>query len=156
MYKVMKKNKPNQAKVIRNRRVKFDYNIEDSLVVGLVLSGAEVKSLRMGHGDLKGAYVNNRNNELYLINATITGAKGITIEEQDKTRDRKILAKRSQIDKLLEIKKQGRALVPQEIINSGRYIKLRVAIGKGKKKYDKRANLKERDERRQIDRAVSR
>lgn len=149
----MAKKKSNQPKVIRNRRVKFDYNIEDSLVSGLVLSGAEVKSLRMGHGDLKGAYVNFRNNEPYLINATIAGSRGINIVEEDKTRDRKILLKKREIDNLLEAKRQGRTIIPQEIIN-GRYIKLKIAIGKGKKHYDKRATLKEKDERRQIDRAV--
>lgn len=150
----MPKHKPNRPKTIRNRRVSFDYSIEDSIVAGLVLSGAEVKALRMGHGDLKGAYVNFRNNEPYLINATISGGQGITIDEKDKTKDRKVLLKKREIEHLLEAKRQGRAIVPQEILNNGRFIKLRVAIGKGKKRYDKRASIKERDERRQIERSV--
>lgn len=151
----MKKNRQNQLKQIRNRRATFDYSIEDSLVVGIVLSGAETKSLRMGHADLKGSYVNFRNNELYLINASVYGGNGITIPEKDKTRDRKLLAKRKELDKLMEAKRQGRTIVPLEALTNGRYIKIRIAIGKGKKKYDKRASLKAKDENRQIQRAIS-
>lgn len=148
--KAMAKKKSNQPKRITNRRAKFDYELGDSLVVGLALSGAETKSLRMGHGHLRGAYVTVKDDELLLINATITGSSGIPINESDQTRARKLLAKRREINALIEAKQQGRTIVPLEILNSGRYIKLRIAIGKGKKQYDKRQTLKKRDEDRSI------
>jgi SsrA-binding protein len=80
----MAKKKANQPKSISNRRARFDYELGDSLIVGLELTGAEAKSLRMGHGQLRGAYVTIKDNELYLINATITGSSGIKIDESDR------------------------------------------------------------------------
>lgn len=141
---------------IRNRRARFDYDLGDSLVVGVELSGAEVKNLRRGHGQLRGSYVTIKNDELFLINATISPSSGIPIDEQDQTRARKLLAKRREIDSLIEAKQQGRTIVPLEILTAGRYIKLKIAIGRGKKRYDKRQTLKKRDESRQINRAMKR
>jgi SsrA-binding protein len=141
----MAKKKAGQAKSIQNRRARFDYELGDSLVVGLELTGAETKSLRLGHGNLRGAYVTVRDDELYLLNGTINGTQGINIAEQDQTRTRKLLAKRREIDALIEAKKQGRTIVPLEILTRGRFIKLRIAIGKGKKRWDKRETIKKRD-----------
>jgi SsrA-binding protein len=90
------------------------------------------------------------NNELWLINTTISSTKGISIPESEQTQARKILAKRREITELIEAKRQGRTIVPLEILAAGRYIKLRLAAGKGKKKYDKRQTIKTRDEERQI------
>jgi SsrA-binding protein len=140
----MAKKKSTAPKTIQNRRARHDYELGDSLVVGLELSGAETKSLRMGHGHLRGAYVTVKQNELFLINATIAGTNGIPISESDQTRARKVLAKRSEIDKLMEAKQQGRTIVPLEILTKGRYIKLRISLGKGRKLYDKRQALKKR------------
>lgn len=151
----MPKSKRNQPKSIKNRRAKYDYDLGDSLVVGLQLSGAETKSLRMGHGHLRGAYVTVKDDELQLINSTITGSSGIPISEEDQTRSRKLLAKRKEIDKLIALKRDGLSIVPLEILNKGRFIKLRISIGRGKKRYDKRQVLKARDEKRQIDRAIA-
>jgi len=151
-----KKNKaqPNQSKTIQNRRARHDYELGDSIVVGLMLSGAETKSLRMGHGQLRGAYVTVKDDEIYLLNATINGTNGIPIEETDQTRTRKLLAKRREINALIEAKQQGRTIVPLEIMTRGRYIKLRIAVGKGKKLYDKRATLKKRDTDRELQAAM--
>jgi SsrA-binding protein len=140
-----KKKTGSQPKTIHNRRARFDYELGDSLVVGLELTGAEVKSLRMGHGQLRGAYVTVKEGELYLLNGTINGVAGVSISEQDQTRTRKLLAKRKEIDALIEAKQQGRTIVPLEVLTQGRYIKLRIAIGKGKKRYDKRETIKRRD-----------
>jgi SsrA-binding protein len=150
----MAKKKPNQSKLITNRRARFDYELGDSLVVGLALSGAETKSLRMGHGQLRGAYVTVKEGELWLINATINGTSGIPIEESDQTRARKLLAKKREIAALIEAKQQGRTIVPLEVLTQGRYIKLRIAIGKGKKRYDKRETIKKREESRRINTAL--
>jgi SsrA-binding protein len=140
------------AKRIVNRRARYDYELGDSLVVGLQLTGAETKALRMGHGQLRGAYVTVRGNELWLTNAQINSTKGIYISEQDETRSRKVLAKRREIDQLIEAKNDGRTIVPLELLTQGRYIKLRIAAGRGKKRYDKRETLK----RRQADRDIAR
>lgn len=146
----MAKKKQNQTKQITNRRARHDYELDDSLVVGLQLSGAEAKALRMGHGQLRGAYVTIKDGELFLINATISPSSGIPIAESDQTRARKLLAKRREIDALIEAKQQGRTIVPLDMLTQGRYIKLRIAVGKGKKQYDKRQTLKKRDEDRRI------
>src|ERR1700757_352894 len=100
----MAKKKSNQPKTITNRRARHDYELGDSLVVGVELSGAEVKSLRMGHGHLRGAYVTVKGDELFLINATIAGTNGIPISESDQTRARRLLAKRREIQALVEAK----------------------------------------------------
>jgi SsrA-binding protein len=150
----MAKKKPIGKKTIQNKRARFDYTLGDSLVVGMQLSGAEVKSLRMGHGNLTGAYVTVKDNEIYLLNGTIHGTNGVNINDANQTRTRKLLAKRREIDSLIAAKQQGRSIVPLEILTSGRFIKLRIAIGTGKKNYDKRATLKARDENRQINRAL--
>jgi SsrA-binding protein len=144
------KKKQAQTKQIVNRRARHDYELGDSLVVGIALSGGETKALRMGHGQLRGAYVNVKNNELWLVNAGISASSGIQIEEADQTRNRKLLAKHREIESLVEAKQQGRTIVPLEILTGGRYIKLRIAVGRGKKLYDKRETLKKRDAERRV------
>jgi len=142
--------KPNTPKSIQNRRARHDYALDDSLVVGIELTGAETKSLRRGQGHIKGAYVNVKDGELWLFNATIHGDKGVQIPESDQTRTRKLLAKRKQIDQFIAAKKQGETIVPLEVLTRGRYVKLRIAAGRGRKKYDKRHLLKQKSEQRDI------
>ncbi|MDL2362801.1 MAG: SsrA-binding protein SmpB [Patescibacteria group bacterium] len=149
-----KKKAANQPKTISNRRARHDYELGDSLVVGLQLSGAETKSLRMGHGHLRGAYVTVKQAELFLINATIAGTNGIPISESDQTRARKVLAKKREIEAMVAAKQQGKTIVPLDILVGGRYIKLRISVGRGKKLYDKRQTLKARDEKRSMDAAI--
>jgi len=143
------KKKQGHTKQILNRRARHDYELGDSLVAGIQLTGAEVKALRTGHGQLRGAYVTVKDNEIWLLNATISGTSGILIDEQTQTRTRKLLAKRREIDALIEAKQQGKTIVPLEILTQGRHIKVRIAIGRGKKQYDKRQTLKARDAERQ-------
>lgn len=142
--------KPRTTGNITNRRARFDYQLGDTLIVGISLSGAETKSLRMGHGQLRGAYVAEKDGELWLINAQITSSQGISIAEDEQTRSRKLLAKRKEIDNLLVAKKQGMTIVPLEVLNRGRYIKLKIALGRGKKRYDKRETIKRRQQDRDI------
>jgi len=147
----MAKKKPaHQTKQIVNRRARHDYELGDSLVVGVALTGAETKALRLGHGQLRGAYVTTKDSELWLVNATISGTSGIQITDTEQTRNRRLLAKRREIDALIAAKQQGRTIVPLEMLTGGRYIKLRIAIGTGKKQYDKRATLKKREASRRI------
>lgn len=145
----MAKKKPVTVKKIQNKRAKFDYDLGDSFVAGLSLTGAETKALRMGHGHLRGAYVTVQGNELYLLNATITGFNGVKLDETEQTRTRKLLMKRREIDALIESKNQGKSIIPTELLTGGRYIKLRIGVGVGRKKYDKRELIKKRDQNRE-------
>lgn len=134
------------TKSIQNRRARFDYELGDSFVVGIVLNGRETKALRLGHGQLRGAYVTVKDNELWLINAAIMSTNNIKLTEQEQTQNRKLLAKRKEINEVIQAKQQGMTIVPLELLTRSRYIKLRIAIGRGKKKYDKREAIKKRDE----------
>lgn len=143
----MKSKRP-QEKAIRNRRASFDYELGDSFVVGIALNGRETKALRLGHGSLQGAYVTVKDSELWLINAAIHGTKGILISDSEVHRTRKLLARKKEIERIIATKQQGNTIVPTEILTRGRYIKLRIALGRGKKSYDKRESLKQRDDAR--------
>lgn len=140
--------KKRQTSLIQNRRARHDYVLEDELVVGISLTGAETKALRMGQGHLRGAYVTIKDSELWLLNATITGDNRVRVPEEDQTRSRKLLAKRREIEQLAAAKQQGMTIVPLEALTRGRYIKLRIAAARGKRKYDKRQIIKRRDEER--------
>lgn len=150
------KHQSGQMKTIQNRRARHDYELGDSLVVGLELTGAEAKALRMGHGQLRGSFVTVKGNEIYLLNSVISGTNSVPIDEQGRDRSRRLLARRREIDALIDAKQQGRTIVPLEILTSGRFIKLRIAVGRGKKRYDKRQTLKKRDTDREISRQIQR
>lgn len=130
---------------IVNRRAKADYRLEDEYVVGIELTGKETKALRMGHGQLRGAFVTVKNSELWLVNATINSTNTFQLDESEQTRSRRLLAKRKEIDALIAAKQQGRTIIPLELLTKSRYIKLKIAAGQGKKHYDKRADIKKRD-----------
>lgn len=146
--------KQKQTKTIQNRRARHDYELGDSLVVGIELNGRETKALRMGQGSLRGAYVTVKDGELYLLNALVGQTSGISLTEEEQTRSRKLLAKRREIDALIDAKQMGRTIVPTEVLTGGRFIKVRIAVGKGKKQYDKRQVLKKRDEQHEVNRAL--
>lgn len=142
---------------IVNKRARFDYELGDELVVGLSLNGQETRAARDGHIQLKGSFVTIKGDELWLNNASFSlklNQKGDANARSIDTTPRKLLAKRKEITTLAERKKQGMTIVPTKLINQGRYIKLVIALGKGKKLYDKRETLKrrqqERDSRRMI------
>lgn len=147
--------KSRSAGTIQNRRARFDYELGESLVVGIELSGAETKALRMGHGQLHGAYVNVLNDEIWLVGAQITSSSGIPIAEDQQVRSRKLLAKRKEIDRLIAARQAGNTIVPLELLTRGRYIKLRISVGRGKKLYDKRETIKRRQQEREVNRSLS-
>ncbi len=140
---------------IVNRRARFDYELGDSLSVGLQLTGAETKALRMGHGQLRGAFVNVKDGELWLTGAQISSSSGVPLSPDEQTRSRKLLAKKREIDGLMAARQQGKSIIPLELLTRGRYIKLKIAVGKGRKKYDKRETLKRRQQERDVRRQVS-
>lgn len=130
----MKKVKKPAAVV--NRRAHYDYNLSDKLDVGMVLTGPQVRLIRDHHAQLKGTYVTIRNHELYLLNMTLGS---------DTVDDVKLLATRKQIMALERAKVDGSTIVPVELHPGKRHIKLTIAVGEGKKKYDKRQTIKSRD-----------
>ncbi len=141
---------------IVNRRAKFDYELGDELTVGIVLNGPEVRAARDNHVQLKGTYVTVKDNELWLINSSFSvkpsepGGKGRSID----TRPRKLLAHRKQINDFINHKKIGLTIVPLRMLTGGRNIKLVIALGKGKKRYDKRQTIKRRDTERETQRKL--
>ncbi len=142
---------------IVNRRASFDYALTEDLVVGIVLSGPETRAARDGHIQLKGSFVSVRNSELWLNNASFS----LRLNERGKvgartidTSPRKLLANRKQIDALETQKKAGMSIVPTKLLTAGRFIKVVIALGKGKKTYDKRETLKRRDQERDARRAI--
>lgn len=150
--------KPSNTPII-NKRARFDYELGDDLVVGLQLTGPETRAARDGHIQLKGSFVTIKNNELFLNNASFSlklNQKGDTNARSIDTTPRKLLAKRKQIDQLAASKKQGMSIVPTKLLTSGRYIKLVIALGKGKKLYDKRETLKRRQQDRESNRLIKR
>ena len=124
------------ATVTENRQARFDYFLGDELVCGLSLSGPEVRLIRDHHVQLKGSFVTIRNHELWLNNLTL-GA--------DTARNLRLLATKKQIASLEKQKTAGFTIVPVKLLAGGRHIKLVIALGKGKKKYDKRETIKRRD-----------
>lgn len=140
--------KQSTIKPITNRRARFDYELSDDLETGIVLTGPETRAARDGHIQLKGAYVSVDKNELWLQNASFSvkvNEKGNSASRTVDSRPRKLLAHRKQIDALLASKKQGMTIVPVKLLNSGHRIKIIIALGKGKKLYDKRQTIKKRD-----------
>ena len=148
------KKKPATVKTIQNRRARFDYELADGFLCGVVLNGRETKALRLGHGQLKGAFVSIKNGELWLNNMTITGRNGLPIPAEEQTQARKLLAKKREIDTLIAAKQQGNSIVPTEVLTRTRFIKVRISVGRGKKHYDKRATLKKRDDARNVQREL--
>lgn len=149
------KKKPENA--ILNRRARYDYELGDDLSVGLVLSGPEVRAARDGHVQLKGAYVSIKNDELWLYNASFSvkhNQPGQANARSVSTSPRKLLAHRKEIEKLETSKKTGLTIVPTKLLNKGRHIKLVIAVGKGKKRYDKRETIKQRDLEREHKRLI--
>lgn len=143
-----KKKSLNHPKAVLNRRARFDYALGEELVAGLELTGPEVRAAREGHVQLKGAFVSVRNNELWLNNASFSvklTQKGQTDARTVDTRARKLLIKRGQIDQLEAAKQKGMTIVPVKLLTAGRFIKVVIALGKGKKLYDKRETIKRRD-----------
>lgn len=143
---------------VLNRRARFDYEIGDELETGIILTGAETRAARDGHVQLKGSFVTLRDNELWLNNASFSltlNKKGDPTARTIDTSPRKLLAHRSQITALAEKKQQGSTIVPLRMLTRKNHIKLVIAVGKGKKNYDKRETLKRRQQDRDAQRAIS-
>ncbi len=142
--------------LIENKKAYMNYEILEEIEAGLELLGGEVKSLRQGQGKLEGAHAVVRGGEAYLVGAHVPPYQpSNTAESYDANRTRKLLLTKAEIAKLAEYEGQkGLTIVPLRVYNKGRNLKLALGIAKGRKKYDKRAVLKERDTRREMDRSL--
>ena len=135
---------------IFNRKAKFDYFIEEEYEAGIALTGTEIKSVRNGHCNIKDSYGILRNNEIFLLNMFIGQYKEGNIFNHNETRNRKLLLHKYEISKIAgKINEQGYTLVPLEVYFKGSLVKVEIGLAKGKKKADKRVDIKKKDQERE-------
>ncbi len=137
--------------VAKNKRARFDYEILEELEAGMILTGQEVKSVRAGNADLKGAYVSFVSGKPFLKNSTIQPYKyASNLTGYDPGRDRELLLKKSELERLKAMSdEKGISVLPLEF-RSARMIKVLLGVGRGRKKIDKRQRIKERDVERRV------
>lgn len=141
--------------VCENRRARFDFTLDDTLEAGLVLQGSEVKSLRSGEASLSDAYALPEKGELFLFNAHIGAYKPATAFGHLPTRPRKLLMHRAEIEKwTAKVRERGYSIVPLMLYFSSGRAKVRLGLGRGKKDVDRRGTIRERETKRELDRAM--
>jgi SsrA-binding protein len=141
--------------IATNRRARHDYEILETIEAGLVLRGTEVKSLRGSHVTFKDAFATVRNNEAWLIGCHINPYSHGTDANHDPERDRKLLLHRREIARLTgKVAERGLTLIPLRLYFKGGRVKLEIGLARGKKLHDKRSALRERETRREMEKAV--
>ena len=136
---------------IINRRAKFDYFVEEEYEAGIVLTGTEIKSIRNGHCNIKDSYGIIRNHEVFLINMFIGAYKEGNIFNHDETRSRKLLLHKKEIKKISQfVDVQGLTLVPLKAYFKENKVKILLGVCRGKKNFDKRETIKNRDIQREV------
>jgi SsrA-binding protein len=141
--------------VTENRKARHDYFIEETYEAGIVLAGTEVKSLRAGRANLKDSYAQVENGEMFLFNMHISPYEQGNRFNVDPVRPRKLLLHKREINRLLgKVKQQGLTLVPLKVYFKKGRAKVELALAKGKKVYDKRKTMAERDAQREMARAL--
>jgi SsrA-binding protein len=140
---------------IKNKRAYFDYEILEKFVAGMVLSGTEIKSIRMGKASLSDSYCLIHENEMYVKGLQITEYQYGSYNNHEPSRDKKLLLERSEIRRLArKTRESGNTIIVLRLFISGNgYAKIEIALAKGKKNYDKRESLKQKDAKRQMDRS---
>lgn len=132
--------------IAKNPTAKHNYTIVDTLETGIVLYGTEIKSIKSGKVNLKDSYAGIKNGELYIYNMHISPYEFGNIYNKNPLRDRKLLANKYEINRLIgQIKQKGYSLVPMSLYFKGNFVKVELGIGKGKKLYDKRQDIAKRD-----------
>ena len=143
--------------VARNRKAQHEYFLEDRYEAGIVLKGTEIKSVRAGQVSLQEAYVAIERGEAWLLGAHIAPYDPASEMNHDPVRPRKLLLHRRELDSLArDVNQKGYTIVPTRMYLAHGYAKLEIALAKGKRQYDKRRKLRERDAQRQVERALSR
>lgn len=139
----------------KNKKAYFDYFIEDTYEAGIVLVGSEVKSVKMGNISLKDTFCQIENGEMWLKNCFINPYEKGSHFNEDARRNRKLLLGRKEIDKIAgKVKTKGYTVVATQVYFSGRYVKVEIALAKGKQLHDKRDSIKEKDIKRDVDRQL--
>ena len=143
--------------VARNKRARFDYAVEETVEAGLELVGSEVKSLREGNANLSDSYALPERNQLFLHNLNIGPYKAASLLGHVPLRKRRLLLHRKEIERLLtKVKERGCALVPLELYFKDGWAKVQLAVAKGKTHEDRREDIKERESKRELERALRR
>jgi SsrA-binding protein len=144
-----------EGKVIsQNKKANFDYFIEETYETGIVLKGTEIKSIRAGRVNIRDSFAKIDNGEVFLHNMHISPYEQGNIHNHDPLRTRKLLMHRKEINKLIGLtKEKGYSLIPVKLYLKNGFAKVLLGLGKGKKKYDKREDLKRKAAKREVDRA---
>lgn len=141
--------------IAKNPTAYHNYQIEDKMETGIILSGTEIKSIRNGKVNLKDCYAYIKNGEIFICGMHISPYEHGNIFNKDPLRDRKLLLHKKEINKLIGLTKQkGYSLIPISIYFKGSFVKVDLGIGKGKKLYDKRQDLAKKDAQRKIEQAL--
>ncbi|MCB1111903.1 MAG: SsrA-binding protein SmpB [Chlamydiales bacterium] len=147
--------KNNNTDLVSNRRARHDYELLETFEAGLVLQGTEIKSLRNGGGSLAESYVRLIDEEFWLVGAHIAPYSFGNIHNHPERRDRKLLLHKREMAKLCKaIQEKGLTIIPLAIYLKKGYAKIKIAIARGKKLHDKRQTIKERDEKKHMDRMM--
>ena len=142
--------------IASNRKARHEYHILERLETGIALTGTEVKSLRAGKVALREAYAQERGGELWLVGATIEPYEQGNRANHEPTRDRKLLAHKHEIEELASrVAEKGLTLIPLRLYFKRGRAKLELALARGKKQHDKRDSIREREVKREMDRAMS-
>ncbi len=140
--------------IANNKKAYHDYFIEETIECGIVLSGTEVKSLRLGKGSIKESYVRIRSEEVFILGMHISPYEKGNIFNRDPLRERKLLMHKKEIRKLQgKLSEKGYTLVPLQVYFSNGKVKVEIALAKGKKLYDKREAIAKRDAEREVERS---
>ncbi len=140
--------------VAENRKARHDYHIEEEIEAGMVLVGTEVKAMRMGRANLKDSYGKFKNGELYIYQMHISAYPFAFHDNHEPLRQRKLLLKRSELKRLYgKMREKGFALIPLRVYFREGKAKITMALARGKRKYDKREAIKDREMKRELDRA---
>lgn len=140
--------------IAQNKKARHEYFIIETIEAGIELCGTEVKSVRRGKVNLTDAYASVSNGEVFIKGMNISPYEHGNIFNRDPLRERKLLLHKSQIRKLIgQLQQQGYSLIPLSVYLKGSLVKVAIAVAKGKKLYDKRADMAKRDSKRNMDRA---
>jgi len=142
--------------IATNKRAKFDYQIQEKFSAGIVLTGAEVKSVKLGHITLKGSFISVKKGEIYLNNAHISAYQFSPQLDYHSTRSRKLLLHKKEISKITNLlKSKGTVAIPLAVKLDRNLIKLEIGVGRGRKKFSKKELIKKRDQLREAQREIS-
>ena len=147
--------KSDRKVVATNRKASHEYTLEENIEAGIVLMGSEIKSIRDNRVNLKDGYVLEQNGELWLMNVHISSYDQASVFGHDPLRPRKLLLHRKEIARLISrVREKGYTIVPTQLYLKRGRAKVEIALGRGKRQYDKRAAIAERDSKREVERAL--